>query len=253
METLKCIVLIENILGVYRNFSTLGKYQNLAFYRMLFEISVQVTSLVFLHKCSDSLNADTVYYTLSHFSSMFIICIAVYHSKEFSKIIKQHANFTAYFPTDEIYKQNLNSRKKVVYYFLLAYNLCCFSTYSAYYVQVPVDEVFGSQCSTGLFYVIEFTVFLSDFRFIAEIPIISVFFYVLLDQLDAISRSLKTEINYIKRSKAQHRFDDSYYSHYRKGIIYDNWCAAYTIVVKKTKICRDVFGFQVCIVTPIFN
>lgn len=231
-------------MGIYRNFSSLGKYLNLIFYRILFDLSIQIASLLFYQECTDNLGVIQFYYYMLYFYSLLVICLSVYHSKEFSKIIQQQKDFIVCFPTDDIYQQNLSSRKKIVYFIILVYNLYSVFSYTVYYFQLAVDDIFG--CSVFIYYSLELTFFLSELRFFVEMPIISVLYLVLLDQVDAISRSLKTEIDEVIRFKAELRFDETFYSRFAKGIIFDNWSAAFAVVEKKSKLYEKVFGFQVC-------
>lgn len=258
MDTFKSTFLIENILGIFKNYTWLGKYQNLAFFRILFELTVGISCLVLQSNCYKGLVVERLYYWISYINSLLAICMSVYYSKILEKIIMLHENFESYFMNDDFYQRKLKSRKKCVILMILIYNSNCLCTYFVYYMITPIEHDLKDECATSIYYWIEANLYASDFRFIIEVPVISVFYLATSDQLDCMYRLLATEINCIKTCKEAYSFDDSYYDRFENVKFFDKLSTVYIIIVEKSKLCKHTFGMQVrnktkCCICCIYN
>lgn len=245
-QPIKLILIVENVIGLYRNFIYFGKiHQCFIILRTFFEIYMVLAS--FASRINFNLSLITTkffHYYASFLYSVIILFLTIYHSKSFKKLLLHINTFNNYFTADQVYINKLNFLKKgiiftIIYYITLKCVLIIW--YNVYYSSrdknVPVYNI--------MHYLFMVNSFICAFRIIFEFTVISCLIMLQAEQVDCVTRAINKEITHRVQ---QQNVDQTFGIQIQHQ--FDKWSAAYVTISKISKLCILIFGLQVGALLP---
>lgn len=240
-QPIKLTLIVENIVGFYRNYSLFGKMdQSVIMLRTVVEIVLILSSFYFyegfLYFPS---NSGSIYFLVTNIYSLIMLIITIHHSKKYKLMLLYFNLFMSYFPSDQIYSINTNRNEKKLMILFIMYNvftLCLDLTYYCVY-----GPYFIVEKSAFIYWMYELILYIGFFRFLCEFFVINCFLSLMSEQIGCIIRSVNVEVKQRAMLRTSHRRSSAESTLQ----LVDKWSAAYVTVTKISKLCNQIFGFQV--------
>lgn len=199
----------------------------------------------FVAKISDT---KIIYYTVSNIISLIILVLSIYHSNNFKKMVVLLNTYKSYFPTDQIYFNNLGQSKKILMYYFILHNVIKLSGYMCFYAfdfNLKLESIY-----VYVYFLCEANTYICYQRILCEFPVIYSFLFLIAEQINCITRSVNKQIEEPKQSKVDQKLRSKIIIELQ---LFDKWSATYATVGKISKLYNVIFGLQVILLILRIN
>lgn len=241
-KLLNLIVTLENILSTYRNYTCLNKITKLLVCtRIVFEITLIIASITIVY--SDFNNDYNFHFIITHVYSIYVILIALCHSKRF-KLMLIHIKTCSDCFSKTLYIKKTNIRTKILMYVLFCYLIINLAEYIMYYFLVLTKRTANKDSLFIIYlYFLEVTYCVSEFRYNLEFGVVWSVYISIADQLKCLVDLITKEAE----NKQMIAKEMSYVALNRNKRIYRKWTTTYEIIGKIASLCNGLFYWQVCL------
>lgn len=235
------LIIIENVFFVNRNYCVLTKTQRLFVgLRLLFEIALIAVPLVELHSKAiiDVPKIEFLFFTLNVVTAFPIICLALYHTKNFQNLKFRIEKGHLYFSKDTVYSRNLNRKFKFTAFVLCVYVILMVG------LLVVFDILTNSETIVShLYHVI---MMFYNFRYIFEFVVLYCVLLLLSEQVKCITRRISNERKLILNEDDEDTIVSDEILQEITG--FDEWTKVYTNIKECSNLINIIFGVQVRLV-----
>lgn len=242
IKLLKLLFVTESTFGVHRNYCLLSKFKKLlTWFQIFIEIILIMYSIIsYQFNFHKHINKQKVLFIVYAMSSCLITILALYHSKNFKKLICSIKNNHHRFISDTVYTENLSRiYKQLIFLLIIYYSLrLVLETYTitVYWRSNTIDNI--------LILIYSFYFIVCKLRFGDQYVLTYVIMFLLSEHIKCIIRRLSKERNL--KSVFNEDEDNNEIEVIPQDVTsFDDWTTLYMDIKECSDLFNMVFGVQV--------
>ncbi|CAK1595995.1 unnamed protein product [Parnassius mnemosyne] len=248
LKPLKVIFLIENFLFLFRNISFTNKrLVYLMYFSLLLEISICVSNIIVCGYFNSIFRiTEILFLYLCYATSLFLIIVALYHSKSFKKLLTiVNTNSTIFF-NDDLYLRHFKKKSCLIIAAFLLYSI---TKIIFTLVTTKYGEFLKYGVSRYFVYMFVVNVVTSDLRYFFEYLVLYLIIYILSEQVKCVIRLVVNETKVVYKISGEIKSADitPVVTPRERHEKIQQWSVLYTRLAEATRIFNRIFGFQITV------